>query len=75
MASPRPPRAYLAIAGPLAEAALAQARSLPPGEVERIEATLRPLAAWRIPAVAEHAAALLDAMAEVRRLRERFPVP
>jgi hypothetical protein len=69
MGSPKPSRAYLAIAGPLAEAALREVRALPPGEIERLEAVLRPLANWRVPAVAEHAAGLLEALAALRELR------
>ncbi len=62
--------AYLTIAGPLAEAALKEARELPSGEIERLEAALRPLAGWRTPAVAEHAAGLLKALAALRGLRD-----
>jgi hypothetical protein len=66
-AAPKPTRAYLAIASPLAADVVSVARSLPEGELARIEATLRPLTAWRVPAIAEHAAALLDLMGELRR--------
>jgi hypothetical protein len=71
MTSPKPSRAYLAIAGPLAEDLVNAVHALAPDELERLEAVLRPLAAWRVPAVAEHAAALLEALADLRALRQR----
>jgi hypothetical protein len=62
--------AYLSQAQPLAGAVLAQCQQVGRAELTRLRDVIAPLADWRVPAVAEHAAALVELLDRMARLAD-----